>query len=179
MKTDFVVTEDNQKIAYDLYPKGFKDLIIIAHGYYNSKQSLLLQELGEALNQKYDVLIMDFRGHGKSTGLFYWTAKEYLDLTAVLKNFRDQYQKIGVIGFSLGAATSIITAATTDLVDSLVAVSGPTEFGKVEFYFWKLDIENDVIFGLLGRGGKGKGVRPGPFWLQKKKPICLSRHPVK
>ena len=60
-----VITEDHEKIRYDLYPAGFKKIVVIAHGFFNSKDSVLLQELGQELNKTYDVLIMDFRGHGK------------------------------------------------------------------------------------------------------------------
>ena len=94
-----------------------------------------------------------------------------MDLIAVLQEVRAQYQKIGVIGCSLGAATSIITAAKTDLIDTLVSVSAPTEFEKIEFHFWDLDVENDIFYNLTGEGRRGKGVRPGPFWLKKEKPI--------
>lgn len=114
---------------------------------------------------------MDFRGHGQSQGLFYWTAKEYLDLQAVLGYARQQYARIGVIGFSLGAASGIIAASKTDGMKSLVCVSAPTELKKIEFHFWKLDIENDIVYNLTSQGRAGKGVRPGPFWLKKDTPI--------
>ena len=168
-----LTTSDHHRICYDHYRNSHDQVIVIAHGFYNSKDAYLLKELGRAIGENYDVIIMDFRGHGKSKGLFYWTTKEYLDLKTILQYAHEQYSKVGVIGFSLGAATSIITAAKTDLIDSLVSVSAPTEFGQIEFHFWKLDIENDIIYSLIKEGRIGKGVRPGPFWMQKEKPINL------
>jgi len=173
MKKKAVVTEDGQTVRYDLYQNGNTSLIVIAHGFFNSKDALLLKELGRALSNQYDVAIMDFRGHGESPGLFLWTAKEHLDLIAVMNDARANYKRIGVIGFSLGAATSIIAAAKTDLIDSLAAVSGPTEFEKIEYRFWEMDPENDILYNLIGEGRVGKGVRPGPFWMKKDKPIEL------
>ncbi len=173
MSAKHIVTEDRCKIFFDHYPSGHKSLIVVAHGFFNSKDARLLKELGRALSDQYDVVIMDFRGHGKSEGLFYWTTKEYLDLEAVLAWARPQYQKIGVIGFSLGAAISLITAARTDSIDSLVAVSSPAEFEKIEYRFWELDMGSDVFYNLVGEGRFGKGVKPGPFWLKKNKPIEL------
>lgn len=166
-----VTTSDQHQISLDHYESGHDKVVIIAHGFFNSKQAPLLKILGEDLATEYDVIIMDFRGHGQSNGLFHWTSKEYLDLEAVLSFAKEKYSKIGVVGFSLGAATTLITASQSDLIDSAIAVSGPTSFWRIEYYFWQLDPENDLFFGIFGHGGKGKGVRPGPFWLKKKNPI--------
>lgn len=171
-ETKTVQAKDGTSIEYDHYKKGHSRAIVIAHGFYNSKQSGLLQDLGKELWDRYDVIIMDFRGHGKSRGLFHWASKEPMDLRAVLRDIRDDYQNICVIGFSFGAGISMIVAATTNLIDNLIYVSGPAEFKKIDFRWWELDVENDIIFNF-GEGRKGKGVRPGPFWLPKKQPIKL------
>ncbi|MFC1704348.1 alpha/beta hydrolase [Candidatus Omnitrophota bacterium] len=171
-----LITKDRKKILYDHYQGGTKDLIVIAHGFFNSKDSVLLQDLAKALVEEWDVIVLDFRGHGKNKNLFSWTAKEHLDLTAVLEKAKTQYEHIGVIGFSMGAATSIITATRTNMIDTLICVSTPTEFEKIDYHFWELDFENDILYNLFGEGRLGKGVRPGPFWLRKEKPIkCVKK----
>lgn len=164
------VATDGTKVFYDRYEAGHDRVIIIAHGYFNSKNSVLLQSLADQLNDTFDCIIMDFRGHGQTRGLFHWTSKEYMDLQAVLIEARKKYRKVGVIGFSLGAATSLITASKFDLMDSLISVSAPVAFEKIEFHFWDIDFENDILYNILGNGKVGKGVRPGPFWLDKEKP---------
>ncbi|MCC6758500.1 MAG: alpha/beta fold hydrolase [Candidatus Omnitrophica bacterium] len=173
MTTHTTKTQDGQKISFDHYQNGHEKVVIIAHGFFNSKDALLLKELGHELSNEYDVIIMDFRGHGKSGGLFHWTSKEYLDLEAVLEYAKKSYAKAGVIGFSLGAATSLITASRGDLIASLIAVSAPTEFVKIEYRFWELSFENDIVYSLFSEGKIGKGVRPGPFWQKKHKPLDL------
>ena len=60
-ETKVVKTKDNVSIEYDHYKKGHENLIVIAHGFYNSKESILLQDLGNTLLDEYDVVIMDFR----------------------------------------------------------------------------------------------------------------------
>ncbi len=165
-----VLTTDAQQIFYNHYMSGHKEVVIIAHGFFNSKESALIKSLCEKLQENFDVIAFDFRGHGESEGLFYWTSKEYLDLQAILNYAQDKYEKIGVIGFSLGAATSIITLAKTDVARSLIAVSPPTQLEKIDYRFWGLDVENDILYNL-GEGRIGKGVRPGPFWLEKDMPI--------
>ena len=171
METKSVLTEDRQTISYDHYKNGQGRLVIIAHGFFNSKDAILLKELGKVLADTCDVILLDFRGHGQSRGIFYWTTKEHLDLMAVLKEVRTSYKKIALIGFSLGAAVSIITAAQGKDIDSLISVSAPVEFEKIEYRFWELDVENDILYNLIGEGKIGKGVWPGPFWLKKDKPI--------
>lgn len=166
----FLLTADHQKIAYAHYNAGHKEVIVIAPGFFNSKESILLKALKEALLEDYDVIMFDFRGHGKSQGVFFWMSREALDLEAVLDYAAAQYAKVGLIGFSLGGATSINVLSKSDKADSLVVISAPSAFEKVDFRFWKLDLENDIVYNL-GKGGKGKGVRPGPFWLKKIKPV--------
>lgn len=176
VKNLHVLAADGQKVFLDHYENGHKKLVIIAHGFFNSKSSVLIKGLAQSLLDHYDVAILDFRGHGQSGGLFYWTTKEYLDLEAVIDRLSSQYKAVGLIGFSLGAATSIITASRSDRIQSLVAISPPTEFRKIEYHFWKLDPDHDIFYNLVGEGRYGKGVRPGPFWLKKDKPIvCIKK----
>lgn len=170
MATDILITRDNQKVSYRHYDNGRKRVIVIAHGFFNSKESILLNYLKDSLIDEYDVVMFDFRGHGKSSGLFSWMAKEELDLEAVLTYVKKRYERIGLIAFSLGASIGINFLSANDIVDSFIAISAPCEFEKIDYCFWKLDLENDILYNL-GEGKVGKGVRPGPFWLKKAKPI--------
>lgn len=171
-----LTTSDGQKISCSHYNNASEKVIIIAHGFFNSKDAVLLKDLGqEVFSYGYDVLMMDFRGHGKSTGLFYWTAKEPLDLMAVLDFAKERYRKIGVIGFSLGAATSIVTASRVKGIDSLIAISPPISFSEIEFHFWECHVQHELLYTMIGEGVLGKGVRPGPLWLKKDNPIdCMA-----
>ena len=171
----YLVSSDHHQIHYDQFKADHKKAIIIAHGFFNSKQDVLLKQLGESLNNEYDVILFDFRGHGKSKGLFYWTAKEYLDLLSIVEFAGKSYGSIGLIGFSLGAATSIIAASKTSLINSIIAISAPVEFGKIDYRFWELDVKNDLFYNLFGEGRHGKGIRPGPFWYKKEKPLEVAK----
>ncbi|MEK6564003.1 MAG: alpha/beta fold hydrolase [Candidatus Omnitrophota bacterium] len=165
-----LLTSDKQKISYGHYEYGHKSVVIIAHGFFTSKESVLLKKLKDGLSDSYDIIMFDFRGHGRSSGLFSWTTYESHDLKAVIEHAKARYEIIGLIGFSLGAAISINVLPVTQGVDSFVAVSAPSDFDKIEYHFWKLNPEEDIFYNL-GEGGKGKGIRPGPFWLKKQKPI--------
>jgi len=167
-----LTTFDLQKISFQHYKNNSNAVIIIAHGYYNSKQCLVLQQLAQALKDKYDIFMFDFRGHGKSSGLFTWTSREGNDLRAVLDYIAPQYSKKGLIAFSMGASISINVLANDKRVDSFICVSTPTDMLKIDYRLWALDWEKDLVYTLFSRKGRiGKGVRPGPFWLAKEKPI--------
>ena len=158
-----LITPDKQKIAYNHYENGHNRIIIIAHGFYNSKDAILLQNLKDSLLDTYDVVMFDFRGHGKSSGLFSWTSREGLDLEEILAYTKSKYSIIGLIGFSMGAATAINLLADNDTVSSMIAISAPSDVGKIEYQFWKLDFKGDLLYTLGKEGRIGKGIRPGPF----------------
>ena len=167
-----LTTVDHQKISYQHFKNGAGAVIIIAHGYYNSKQCVVLLQLAQALGGKYDIFMFDFRGHGQSSGVFTWTSREGNDLEAVLDFITPLYSKRGLIAFSIGASISINVLANDKRVDSFICVSAPSNMWRIDYWIWAIDWKNDALYTLFNSQGKiGKGVRPGPFWLRKDKPI--------
>lgn len=169
-----LTTIDKHAISCRHFKNNLPDVVVIAHGFYNSKDTELLKDLAKNLTGDYDVFMFDFRGHGESSGLFTWTSKENNDLAAVLEYLGSQYKKIGIIAFSLGASISInlLSGNRFKKVSSLICVSSPSEFEKIDYKFWQLDLKGDLIYTLFATAGrKGRGARPGAFWLKKEKPI--------
>jgi pimeloyl-ACP methyl ester carboxylesterase len=147
-------------------------LIVIVHGFYNSKDAVILKDLAKALQGEYDVLMFDFRGHGKSGGLYTWTSKEDKDLKAVLNYINGKYKKVGMIAFSFGGSIAINTLAKESNVDSLVCVSCASDPNRTDYQFWKLDLKGDLGYTLFTKQGlTGRGFRPGAFWLRKEKSL--------
>ncbi|MBU4251793.1 MAG: lysophospholipase [Candidatus Omnitrophica bacterium] len=168
----FLTTPDHQKIAYRHYKGEHDKVVVIAHGFYNSKDAVLLKQLADSLTDKYDVLMFDFRGHGKSSGLYTWTSREEKDLKAALDFVEGKYKKVGIIAFSLGASIAINTLSHGSKADSLICVSAASDPNKVDYQLWKLNLKGDLAYTLFtAEGWKGRGFRAGPFWLKKEKPI--------
>lgn len=166
-------TKDGQTIAFDYHQGGNKQIVILAHGFYNNKDVYLFKNIAQEFAKYYDVISFDFRGHGKSSGLFRWTSDEFNDLSAVLDYVKEQdYDKIGVIGFSLGAVVTLIEASRNKLIDSVIAVSAPFDFWRINFHFWEPEMLNDLKLNLSVRG-KGKFIRPGNPLAKKIKPIDI------
>ncbi len=166
----YVMTGDGKRIAYFHLKNGFSKVVVIAHGFYNNKDAVLFKMMSEAFSKEYDVIAFDFRGHGKSSDVFTWTALEQNDLRAITSYARENnYARIGVIGFSLGAAITLIEASTHQNIDSVIAVSSPSDLGSINYHFWEKDMWEDLKLNL-GIKGRGKGVRPGSPSLQKIRP---------
>jgi len=168
-----VLTEDGKRIAFYHIQRGFTKVVIIAHGFYNNKDTILFRGIADAISKEYDVIVFDFRGHGKSSDVFTWTAHEQKDLRAITAYAKaNHYAKIGVIGFSLGAAVALIEASCQKNIDSVIAVSCPADFGGIDFHFWEKDMWEDLKLNL-GIKGRGKGVRPGDLFLKKIRPMDI------
>jgi 1,2-diacylglycerol 3-alpha-glucosyltransferase len=166
----YVMTEDGKRIAFFHVKGGFSKVVIVAHGFYTNKDTVLFKGMADAFSKEYDVIVFDFRGHGKSSDVFTWTAHEQKDLRAIIAYAKEnRYAKIGVVGFSLGAAIALIEASCHHNIDSVIAVSTPADLGSINYHFWEKEMWEDLKlnFGIKGRG---KGVRPGSLSLQKTRP---------
>jgi len=169
----FLNTDDKKKIAYNWYKNDKPKAVVIVHGFFNSKDSVLLKGLAEYLSKKQDVFIFDLRGHGGSEGCFTWTSEEWRELNAVLDFLKDKYDSVNVIGFSMGGSICInVLSGNKYKIDSFICISAPSDCSRIDYKWWQLDIENDIGYLLFTREGmQGKGIRPGPFWLAKEKPV--------
>ncbi|MEI8011927.1 MAG: alpha/beta fold hydrolase [Candidatus Omnitrophota bacterium] len=166
-------TQDHHRIEAVQFEQGFKKVIILAHGFFNAKDVYLFREIARALARYYDVIAFDFRGHGKSSGFFTWTSRECADLKAVIDYVKTcGYEAIGLMGFSLGAAISLLETAQNPDIKTLIAVSAPYDFWKIDFQFWKQGMLDDLKLNM-GHKGMGKGVRPGHPWGPKTAPIDI------
>lgn len=169
-----VLTPDHVRISLDLYHHGAREtVLIICPGFFQSKDTPTFRRLSQALAREHHVIAMDFRGHGRSGGWYTFSAQEGLDLEAVLRWARERYERIGLVGFSLGAAIMIQTVSRVrERVQSLIAVSAPCAFESIELKWWTPDAVRTGLHGLE----PGAGCRPGPLWLPKLDPLaCVPR----
>jgi fermentation-respiration switch protein FrsA (DUF1100 family) len=103
--------------------------LIFSHGYSQNRLEPHLPALSLAsrlLREGYDILMYDFRNAGLSEGNI--TTVGYLeqrDLLGAIDYVHDRHpeQRIGLIGFSMGAVTSLLAAAQDERVQVVVADS--------------------------------------------------------
>lgn len=137
MKEVKILTKDNIDIAINHYENGFDRVVIIAPGWFMTKDSKYFKQICEIFIKKSDIIAMDFRGHGKSSGYYTFTSKEINDITSVIDYAKEKYKKIYLIGFSLGAAIALIAASQVEEIDKVIAISAPISFEKIENKMWR------------------------------------------
>lgn len=137
IKEIFLTTEDNVKIAINHHKTGHDEVLIIAHGWFMTKDSSYFKDMANIFSKNFDIISMDFRGHGRSSGFYTFTSKEPMDMKAVVNYAKQHYSKIYLIGFSLGGALALIHSALEKDIDKIIAVSAPHSFIKIENHMWK------------------------------------------
>ncbi len=130
--TGFVKTQDNIMIAYNQAISNHESVLIIAHGWFMSKDSKAFVELAKDFESHFDIITFDFRGHCKSNGLYSFGHNETKDLAAIVNYAKETYKSIYLIGFSLGSLISIDYCAHNNDIKKLILVSAPTDFRKIE-----------------------------------------------
>lgn len=103
--------------------------IIVTHGYPFDKNNVL--GATHFLANNFNVLYFDFRYFGESKGKYSSAGfHEKKDLLSAIKYLKDRnLNKIGVLGFSLGAATALIT--NSDDVGAIVSDSSYSDLNRI------------------------------------------------
>lgn len=172
MKELFLNTKDKITIAINLHETNHDEVIIIAPGWCMTKSSRAFSEIAKSFSQNFDVISMDFRGHGKSGGFFTFSAKELIDIDSVVKFAKEKgYKKIHLMGYSLGGGLVLNYAAQNPTIEKVIAVSPYSDFSKIENKMWKKEawMETFKKFEL----SRFLSIRPSIIPQKKIKPIDM------
>lgn len=120
-------TEDGLELhGWFLPPSGGGATIVLAHG-LGAGRAALLPEATVLAEAGYGVLLFDFRGHGASGGRRTLGFREQLDLQAAILYAREQPgvdpERVGALGFSMGAVTLAEVAADDPELRAVVLLS--------------------------------------------------------
>lgn len=169
-----LITRDGVRVSLDWYRQGDRDAaLVICPGFFQSKETPTFQQMSRTLAARFDVLAMDFRGHGRSSGRYTFSAKEGADLDAVLDWASRRYPHLGILGFSLGAAIVINTVSHhPDGIRALTMISAPCAFEEIQIKWWTPEAMRTGLQGLE----PGAGCRPGRVTMSKARPLDTIRH---
>ena len=167
----FIETSDKIKIAINHFGKGSSSVLVIAPGWFMTKDSNAFNDMAIEFSKYLDVIVMDFRGHGKSNGFYTFTAKEACDIKSVIKYAKTHYEKVFIAGFSLGAALAVIHCAKEQNIDKIIAVSIPHSFDKIENHMWKKEAWGETFKKFEIK--RWLSIRPSLLVHDKIKPINI------
>lgn len=156
-------TDDGVTIKAWFIPAGekTKKTIIAMHGYPFNKANIL--GFARFLHEDYNLLFFDFRAMGESSGkVTTGGLNEQKDLAAAIKYLRENKNitKVGTLGFSLGAAVSILSAKDNPEIKVIVSDSGYATLDRIirsmyrQFFFLKAPFVKSseffakVLFGI-------------------------------
>jgi pimeloyl-ACP methyl ester carboxylesterase len=121
--------EHPHPLAFVHLRQGHERLVIVAHGALQSMNQPGIARLARVLQERFDVILFDFRGHGRSGGasdLNFLHAAE--DLRRMIAYARQQgYRRIGLWGYSMGAAAALLAAAQGETVEAIVCICCPVK----------------------------------------------------
>jgi len=136
---DTIKVKDGIELFYTRTGDGDKPTILLAHGLTDF--GLCWHQLASDLEAKYDLVMYDAYGHGKSSrvepGKRFDLVEDMHDLVETL-----QLEKPGVIGHSMGAATAARFAAKyPQMVSAIVLEDPPWSDKKPTQKLFKLSME--------------------------------------
>jgi len=112
--------------------------IVLAHGFTVTTARPHVQRVAARFARSAGVVMVDFRGHGRSEGRSTAGDFEVLDVDATVRWAREAgYRRIATVGFSMGGAVVLrhaaLSPATTGLapvepVNAVVSVSAPSRW---------------------------------------------------
>jgi uncharacterized protein len=114
-------------LAARFFPGESRATVVVVHG-YGGNQDEMLPVASTLHDAGFSVFSFDLRGCGRSTGEVTFGAKEQDDLASVVDYLttRDDVdaERIGAVAFSMGAATTLMTAADDTRIKAVVDDSG-------------------------------------------------------
>ncbi|MFI4913230.1 MAG: alpha/beta hydrolase [Sedimentisphaeraceae bacterium JB056] len=145
--------------------------VILVHGLWMDK-TLYAFSWGQILSvYGYRVILVDLRGHGRSTGDYItFGSKESDDIVSLIDSLEKSCLLEGqliLFGESLGAAVAIETAAIDDRVTGVIAISpfvtirdAAPHFSKQRFSFLNMMLGQDGIDRVIDEAGDIGGFSP-------------------
>ena len=102
---------------------GAKPAVVLAHGF--SDDGLCWTPVAEILQADYDVVMVDARGHGRSSGpeQGYGSAEHAGDIAGLITGLG--LQRPAVLGHSMGAATAIVLGGTYPELPRAILLEDP------------------------------------------------------
>ncbi|KAK9071219.1 hypothetical protein SSX86_009787 [Deinandra increscens subsp. villosa] len=152
-----IIIQNNcgEKLVGLLHETGSKEIVILCHGFRDSKDYNMMVELAFALEKDgISAFRFDFSGNGESEGVFQFGnyRKEVDDLQAVIQHLTGENRVISaILGHSKGGNVVVLYASLHHNVQTVVNVSGRYKMDRgVEERLGKDYLERAKEDGFIG-----------------------------
>jgi pimeloyl-ACP methyl ester carboxylesterase len=138
-----VIASDDTSIAFTWWRRPSAELLVIAPGFWRerlARENLFLAS--HYVRRGYDVVALDFRGHGDSGGAYSFGALEALDVKAVVDHVvgpKKPYRRFAILGLSLGGTIAADTLGYFPELPcrALAMISSPADLKTLRPRPWK------------------------------------------
>jgi pimeloyl-ACP methyl ester carboxylesterase len=154
---------DGTSIAVEHWFSGRPDVILLAPGFFQSKRTRTFQSIAHALKKRFDVIALDFRGHGDSGGRYHFSAKETADLECAALYAASHHPQVWALGFSYGGTIALLLQSRWPIFAGIVCVGSPMRHEAIECNWW----DRSSIDSGRRSMELGAGCRIGSIWSRK------------
>ncbi|MDD5748406.1 MAG: alpha/beta fold hydrolase [Actinomycetota bacterium] len=134
--TYFYAQSGNSRLFSTLVWKHPQKVVIVAHAAFTGSFYRQTINLADELSKSFSVILFDFQGHSRSEGKFRASFESAAkDLDAIIERARlFGFEKIGVAGFSMGAAAGFLESRTGG-ISALASVGCPPIWPEIPVFF--------------------------------------------
>ena len=129
----FTRSFDGVELRCELIESDARRVVVVAHPAVVGSRYRQVIALANALSESFSVVIFDFRGHGRSGGRCPLGFNDVSrDLEAVVERSSAMgFEKIGIAGFSLGAAAAVLLLSRRPCAGAAALIGCPPEFPDI------------------------------------------------
>ncbi|HVM10814.1 MAG TPA: alpha/beta fold hydrolase [Acidimicrobiales bacterium] len=110
-------------------PRDAPCTVVVLHGFAHWSRTPAVHRFAHELARRFDVVVPDLRGHGRSGGHCGFGPREAIDVErVVVATSGGAARPVVTVGVSLGAAVALLHAAASDSVAGVVAISPPARW---------------------------------------------------
>ena len=127
--------DDGVELVLTRRGRGGRRAIVVAPGLFTHREVPEHRAFAARLTEIADVFTLDVRGHGESGGAFTWGVREPADVAVLVRRLRQEYPRVGGVGFSFGGYHVGAAAARFQAFDAVAMVATPRSFFIVDRHF--------------------------------------------